>query len=57
VYINLFCGEVVGTVEKIVINGAFGVFVRVLLGEIYIVTSLSIVYVGLCNLNCTSKNV
>ena len=36
-YINLFCGEVVGTVEKFVINGAFGVFVCVLLGEIYII--------------------
>ena len=32
-------------------------FVCVFLIEIYIVTSLSIVYVGLCNLKCTSKKV
>ena len=32
-------------------------FVCVFHGELYIVTALSIVYVGLCNLNCTSKNV
>ena len=43
--------------KKYVVNGAFGVFVCVFLGELYIVTSLSIVYVGLCNLKCTSKKV
>jgi len=43
VFIKLFCGEFVGTVETNVINGAFGVFVCVFLGKIYIATALSIV--------------
>ena len=41
------CGD---SRTKNVINGAFGLFVCIFLDEIYIVTSLSIVYIGLCNL-------
>mgnify|MGYP007133540024 CR=1 FL=1 len=44
-------------VYQIVLWRGCGNSMCVFLGEIYIVTSLSIVYVGLCNLKCTSKKV